>query len=136
MLGDAIAAELPYLRAQAESLMVDACIISSAGDPVWDEADGEWTTPDGSAVYTGKCRIQVPNVAEQNPTAGETEWTVQAVIVSLPVAESGAVRVGHSVVVTSATFDPRLDGKTFRVAAEHAKTHATARRLRCEEVTR
>jgi len=134
-LGADIAAALPGLRAQAESLMVDSCVITSGGEPVWDEAAGEWSTPDGSVVYSGKCRVQLPNVAESNPVAGETEWTVTAAVVSLPVAGSEGVRIGHTVTVTSGVFDSRLSGTVYRVTGEHKKTHATARRLRCEETT-
>ena len=134
-LGADIAAALPGLRAQAESLMVDSCVVTSTGEPVWDEPAGEWTAPDGVTVYAGKCRVQLPNVAESNPVAGETEWTVQAAIVSLPVAGSEAVRIGHTGVLTSGVFDSRLSGTVYRVTGEHKKTHATARRLRCEETT-
>lgn len=136
MLGHDIAAALPDLRAQAESLMVDACTITGGGgEPAWDDSAGEWTTSAGSTVYAGKCRVQVPNVAEQNADAGEREWTIQAAIVSLPVAGSEAVQVGHVITITDCPWDVSLEGVTFRVTAEHRKTHATARRLRCEELT-
>ena len=135
MLGHDVAAALPEMRAHAESLMVDACTVTGpGGEPVWDEDAGEYTTPAGAVIYTGKCRVQVPNVAEQNADAGEAEWTVQAAIVSLPVGGSEGVQVGHKVTIPAAAHDSALAGAVYTVTAGHAKTQATARRLRCERV--
>lgn len=136
MLGHDIAAALPEMRAQAESKMVDACVITGGGGaPVWNETTGQYDTPAGVTVYDGKCEVQVPNVAEQSADVGEHEWTVQAAIVKLPVIGSEGAQIGHTVTITASTNDPQLVGCVYAVTGEHHKTYATARRLRCNEVT-
>ena len=137
MIGHDLSAALPGLRLQAESMMVDACIVSApgSGEPTWDDESGQWVPPSGGTSYSGKCRVQVPNVAENEADAGERAWTVQAAIVSLPVSGSESVGVGHTVTITAAAHDSALVGRVYTVTAEHQKTYATARRLRCEEVT-
>lgn len=47
MIGDALAAALPMMRAQAESLMVDACAIERASGTLWDE-----TTQKSATAWT------------------------------------------------------------------------------------
>lgn len=122
-------------RVAAESLMVDSCTVTTDGVPVWNEATGQYDVAAGSVVYSGKCRVQVPNVAENEADAGERAWTVQDALIMLPVSGSTAVLVGHHVVIDSCALDAQLVGKAYTVTAAHHKTHATARRLRCKEVT-
>jgi predicted RecA/RadA family phage recombinase len=136
-LADALADALPELRAAAESLMADRCTVTrpGVGAPTVDEGTGALVQPAGTPVYAGRCRVQVPNVAERDADAGERSWTVQAALVVLPVAGSEQVRVGDVVTVTAAVNDRALLGARYVVKALHAKTHATARRLRCEAVS-
>jgi hypothetical protein len=135
MIGHDVARVLPELRAQAESLMVDACIVTAGGGaPTWDDANGQWDAPASSTVYEGKCRVQTTLTAEGKPDAGEREWTVQSLAVAVPMSVVG-VGIGDIVTVTASEFDPDLVGRVFTVAALAHKTHMTARRLRCEEVT-
>lgn len=119
-------------RTAAERLMVDACTITRGGQASFDENTGVRTSGSASTVYAGKCRVQVPNVAEQTPTFGEMPITTQLAIVQVPVSVVG-VRVEDTVTVTESQ-DPDLVDRTFRVVALLHKTHLTARRLRCEEV--
>lgn len=137
MLVDAIRAELPGMRAQAEALMVDSCTITQPGSgaPVFDENTGKYVDPAPVTVYTGKCRVQVPNVAENLTDSGERAWTVQDALVMLPVDGSEGALVGHTVTITAASLDAQLVGKRYTVTAAHHKTFATARRLRCKEVS-
>lgn len=122
-------------RVAAEALMVDSCTVSTGGTPVWNEATGRYDAPSATVIYAGKCRVQVPNVAENEADAGERAWTVQDALVMLPVDGSEAVQVGHHVVIDSCALDAQLVGKAYTVTAGHHKTFATARRLRCKEVT-
>lgn len=134
MLGYDIGATLPWLQAQAESLMVDACIIDRpAGDPVLNESTGQMETT-YAPVYTGPCRVQAPGTQGANPNAGEHQFTVLGHVVQLPI-DATAYAVGDRVRITTATFDPALVGRTFTVASLMHKTHPTARRLVCDEVT-
>lgn len=123
-------------RAAAEALMDCTCTIRNPdGEPVYDRDSGQEVPQPGSVVYAGPCRVQVPNVVEENPDAGERAWTVQAAIVSIPVTATEP-KVDDLVTIDAAALDEALVGVRYRVSAEHHKSHATARRLRCEEVTR
>jgi hypothetical protein len=123
-------------RLAAEALMVDACTITTAGGvPVFNEATGKYDTPAATTVYSGKCRVHVPNLIERRADAGNRPWTMQEALVMLPVDGSEGVLVGQTVTITAATLDAGLVGKTYTVMAAHHETHATARRTRCKEVT-
>jgi hypothetical protein len=77
--------------------------------------------------------VQLPDAVEKAAEAGGDALSVQAAIISLPVAGSEAVAVGDVVTLTSATFDADLAGVDYVVRGLHRKSHATARRLRCED---
>ena len=134
-LADDIAAALPELRAQAESMMVDACLITSAGEPVWDDATGTYLPPTLTTVYEGKCRVRNANPAPQSADAGEAMWAVDLIVLSLPVSGSEAVADGHEVTFTAAR-DSALLSVTAVVQAGHVQTNSTARRLPCKVVSR
>lgn len=122
-------------RVAAQALMVDACTITKPGAPVWNDATGKYTPGTPVTLYAGRCRVQVPNVAESVQDSGDRAWTVQDALVMVPVAGSEAVKVGHTVKVTACTLDAQLVGVEYTVTAMHHKTFATARRLRCKEVS-
>lgn len=114
--------------------MVDACTVKPVAGNATDPSTGVVTTTYGAAVYTGKCKFQRQRGAyPSNPEAGEHRWTVAPLELHLPVAGSGAVSTGHVVEVT-ASVDPELVGKRFRIRAGDRKTFATATRFSLEEV--
>lgn len=123
---------LPFLRQQAESLMVDACTVHRPGAPVTDPVSGAVTTP-LTLVYTGKCKFQQTLAQSSNPVAGEHQFTVQDVRWDTPVGV-GPFQVDDVVTVTGAALDPDLAGKVFRVTDPFHKTGATAQRTRVEAV--
>ena len=134
MIGDDIAAALPELRAQAESMMQDRCAITMPGARVWVDVSGTYsTTP--AVLYAGQCRVQRPSAADRPASAGEAGYVLGDVVVSLPVT-APAVPVGAAVTVTESAHDPMLSGSVFSVLGPHRKTYATARRYECVEVTR
>lgn len=133
MLGYDIAAALPELRQQAESMMVDTCTVEYVNGSAWDEGAGT-SVPTYAPRYTGKCRVQTTLTEPSNPDAGEREWTVESFTISLPMSATG-FQVGDRVTITKTLLDPDLLGRVFTVAALAHKTHMTARRLRVEEVT-
>ena len=135
MIADDIAAALPELRAQAESMMVDACLITTAGAPTWDDATGTYTPGSPTTVYEGKCRVRNANPAPQGTDAGETVWAVDLIVVSLPLVGSEAVADGHEVTFTAAQ-DPALLTVRAVVQAGHVQTYSTARRVPCQVVSR
>lgn len=142
MLGDAIRAALPRLRAEAESMMFDACTVTvpGAGDP--DPITGEtarvtvYPDPAWQADHPwkhGPCKVQSLDAQETNPAAGGAIYTVQRYRVDFPVGSFAPV-IGAEVTMGAVTFDPNLTGRKFRVVALLHKTAATAYRLAVEEV--
>ena len=136
MLGDAIAAALPELRAHAESMMVDTCRVTADGTAVWDDETGTYTPGEGSTVYEGKCRLRKPSAAPRDADAGETAWTVDDYVLSLPVIGSEGVADGQEVEILSSAFDPAAVGLRLTVLGGHWQTQSTARRVPCRVVTR
>lgn len=130
---DDVTLALPNLRAEAELLMVDACTITrtSTGD-VFDPDTGTYTASAGTAVYAGKCKIQYRSASTAD--VGEQQLTLHSLEVHVPMSVTD-VTVDDVVAITAAVHDASLVGRTFRVIDDFAKTYATARRLRCEEVT-
>lgn len=117
--------------------MVDSCTIvrPASGLPVFDPSDGTYDEADDTDVYDGVCRVQVmDSLNAQDAEAGGELLTVQRLVLQLPISVTG-VRVGDVATITSSAMDSDLVGRVYRVVATHAKTHATARRLQCEEVT-
>jgi hypothetical protein len=132
MLGDAIRDALPRLRAQAESMMVDACTVR--------RVTGELTDDDGNvsnvyaAVYDGKCRVPPPTVQASTPEVGGATVTVRRQEVHFPV---GAFRpaVGQVIDITGCPTDPFMVGRVFRVTDPGTGANATAYRVAVEEVS-
>ena len=135
-LGDDLAAALPVLRAEAESMMRDACTVSRASDapPVFNDETGLYEPATGSTVYSGRCQVQLVDVLPQVAVSGEADVSSQRAIVKLPVDGSEGVKIGDVVVITAATLDADLLGRSYVVRGLHHKSFATARRLQCEEV--
>jgi hypothetical protein len=130
MLGDDIAAELPHLRAEAESRMTETVrvgVLTEDTDP--DTLDVvKILTP----VYEGKARIRFP----QNPS-GEVDAAGQLIvkqdsILSLPWGTPGVVPDMRAVIDAS-TQDGSLAGRVFRVKGFAAAGQTTATRFTVEE---
>ncbi|HQN97776.1 MAG TPA: DUF6093 family protein [Thermoanaerobaculales bacterium] len=135
-LGADIAAALPELRRQAESMMRDTCTITRPGAQTWDDAAGAYTGGAPVQLYAGPCRVRRPNLAEREALAGDADWTLAGAVVSIPVDGTTDDLLGATVTVVGCEMDPTLTGREFTVRAPHAQSQATARRLRCVEVAR
>lgn len=136
-LGSDIAAALPELRAQAESMMRDTVKVerdtgATTKDPVTLEEVPVWAT-----VHEGPARIQrTGQVSPREQVVGEVEFGINAVIVQMPLAAVG-IEKGHRVTVTALgpESDPDLLGLAATVMANLTKSHPTKRTLVCEEVS-
>lgn len=137
MLGDDIAAALPDMQAQAESMMRTRCRVVRPGDTIPDPvtgADVTTTTTVFEGVSPG-CKIQdqaLQVMAEQVPGATVAVSRLQ---VHLPVT-AGPFRIGD-VVETFADDDTAFATplRRFRVSNIHQKTWQTAQRLPVEELS-
>ena len=135
MLGQEIAAALPELRAHAESLMVDACVIERAtGETTFDPVTLE-EVPVYAPVHSGKCRIQRPDTQTRETVVGGIEFAQRGVYGQLPLSAVG-IRKGDRLTVTAVgdTTDPDLLGLVASVEANLTKTHPTKRTLVMTEV--
>jgi len=131
-LADDVLATLPFLKGQAESLMIDTCVVHRPGEPFTDE-DGN-VTASLTLLYTGACKIQQTLAQSSNPEAGGHQFTVQDTRWDTPVV-AGPFDVGDVVTVVGAVLDPQLVGRVFRVTEPFHKTGATAQRTRVEEIS-
>lgn len=121
-------------RRHAEALMVDVCVIRPVAGHTTDTTTGAVSTTYGAPVYSGKCKLQRQRgAAPSNPDAGEHRWTVSPLELHLPVDGTGALTTGHVVEMT-ASIDPALVGKRYRLRAGDRKTFQTAIRFVLEEV--
>lgn len=121
MLGEAIAAALPTMQAEAESAMVTPYVarrvtgiheVNGRDVPLW------------GFVESGMCKLQSAETVTRDPEVAGASVTVQRHQVQVPVAD-GPFRI-----------DDRFEvmGRTFRVTALHGKTWQTAQRIPVEEV--
>jgi hypothetical protein len=136
MLGHDLAAELPNLRAHAESMMLDACTVTRTAPGTFNDATGVETVGSTTTVYSGPCRLRMARGGGSPTDAGEAQWTLSGVTVSLPVSTSGDVQTGDVVTLTASALDADAVGLVAQVKGVHWQTFSTARRLECEVVTR
>jgi hypothetical protein len=121
-------------RLEAEALMLDRVEIRrSTGAVAQNEATGR-TTAASTLVYVGPCKVQSQDALPQAGEVAGREAVTQRYRLDLPVAVT-VVRVGDVATITEAALDAELLGRRFRVAGQHHKSQATARRLPVEEVT-
>lgn len=131
-LADDVVAALPFLREQAESLMLDQCTISRPGAPVTDPDTGVVTNT-STSVYSGKCKVQSKDSSTSSPEAGGHSFTVVSRQVHVP-AGSADVRDDDVITITAATL-PQLVGKVYRVDGFTPDSFDTAFRLPVKEIT-
>ena len=133
VIEDDIEAVIPGLRAEAEAMMIDSCLIErqvgQVVDPDTLEAAPQWET-----VYSGRCRVQIPNASELFKLSGGAGWTLEPVVLQLPVVGSEDVTVGDRATITSAVLDRGLADDVLAIIALFSKTHSLSRRVACKEV--
>lgn len=121
-------------RVAAEALMADACTIRRASAPTTDPDSGV-VTPTTTTIYSGKCKVQQAQAASNtNPReVGEAYLLLLHLEVHLPVSVTG-LDTDDEVTIT-ASNDPDLIGRVFRIRELSHKTYATARRVGVQERT-
>ncbi|MGP9528584.1 DUF6093 family protein [Glutamicibacter sp. AOP5-A2-18] len=119
-------------REAAESLMLDTGLVErSLGlvtDPVTAVVSEVWET-----VYTGKCKLQGRQAQASTPDAGGHAFTVEQLMVHLPVSAQSLP--GDRVTVLSSVMDPDLVGLKLRLTELGRGTYRTADRWNVELVT-
>jgi hypothetical protein len=131
-----VAALLANGRAAAEALMTDTGYVRRAGALTTDPDTGV-VAPSWSNVYASSGTPGVLRVQQHAGTTAEVGGVAQAdlagLVVSLPITATGIIP-GDQVVIVTAAHDTGLPARVFTVTRVLAKSHATARRLWCEEV--
>lgn len=119
-------------RRMAESLMVDACIITRrTGELVTDPETGAVTNTT-ETVYEGKCKVQSKDSATSNPEAGGAVFTVVSRQVHIP-ANAALVLDDDVVEITASAVNSFTVGKQYRVEGFTPDTFDTAFRLPVKE---
>ena len=134
MLGDDIASALPELQQQAESLMVDKCVITIVTSRALNELTLQHEDITAT-LYSGKCKVSEPDVQVNDASAAGQSWSTQWRTVSIPLATSASVRVGATVRITECPQDPALVDRRLTVRGIPGKTWPIQRRLKCQELT-
>lgn len=133
-LADDVAAEMPFLREQAESLMVDTVLVQLATGETTIDPVTLAEVPAFTDVYAGPARIQRPgSLSPRDDVAGAFEFNIEAILAQLPLSATG-IRYGMRLTVTSVgpLSDPDLVGLVATVRANLTKTHPSKRTLVCE----
>lgn len=132
---EAIQGELPFLRAQAESLMTDTCIIRRAtGNTTPDPVTGS-DVPEYADLFTSKCKVQARSLQALAAEAGGRTATTVRLELHLPLSAAAAQTYDVAeITAVGALSDVQLLGRKFTIAAPVAKSFATARRYEVEEV--
>ena len=87
MIGHDIAAALPELRAQAESLMVEVCDIERMTQ-TWDEGEQETVTTWAPVHMDAPCALDIPPATSRQLLTDEAV-TSEHPVVKVPVALTG-----------------------------------------------
>ena len=125
----AITAELPYLRAEAEALMLDRGTASrpTGAGKVYNPTSGndEEAT---DTLFSSKCKIQSRNLVSREVEVGERTSVSVRTELHLP-ASSAPLTVGDLFTVTRPhALSTVAVGTVFRVTGPVGKSLATARR--------
>lgn len=131
ILGNEVAAALPFLRTQAESRMRGTCTIDRPTDETTTDDDGVVTTVFES-VYTGKCYTRYPGLAQEaNREIGGATVVESRIVVRIPF---GTIhRPGDRVTITADLDNPQLAGDVYTVESIDSQSQATAQRLLCSD---
>lgn len=115
VIGDDVAAALPELRAQAESMMTAHCVIRMKGPGfVFDPVTKTGSVQRGDVVYSGKCRVRPSSSLDRNADlVGEQRVTTASYVVRVPVGVSGVVP--DCVVTIDQSNDPHMQGREVSV---------------------
>lgn len=126
------AALLARARAAAQAGMADTCTIRRRAGETTDENSGV-VTPTWDDLYAGKCRVQQAIAQAAQHDVGEDYLLQMRLDVQLPMAVTG-LAVGDEITIT-ASQDPDLVGRVFRVRDLFHKTDASSRRVGATERT-
>lgn len=118
-----VAAAIPAMRRNAESLMVTPCVVTRPGEPGTDPETGA-DVPTGDTVPATRCKIQGSDNQVRDAESGLGTVATQKLLLHFP-ASAGPFKAGDVV---------EADGRKFRIENVPNKTWQTAQRLPVEEL--
>lgn len=128
---DDLLAELPNLRAEAESLMTDAGVTHRPGEGVTDPETGVFA-PGLTEVYAGKCKLQGAKAMANEPEAGGHRFMIENLQLHFPIGSDLRANDVHT--LTDSVLDPTNVGLKFRLTEQDRGTFRTAERWNVELV--
>lgn len=128
-------AYLAGARARAEARMRSRCrvvrrLLVSLDTATLDLTD---TDPSDDVVVESACRVRSTSSAVFAQDAEGMALAAQDLVVSLPLAAAGGVRVRDEIHILDGGPNPLLTGRVFRVTGLPADTDATAARFPVEQ---
>lgn len=125
-LGHELAEILPELQAAAESMMVDACVITREGEG-WtiDPATGREVPAPPVTIYEGRCKVWGYDQHERVSQVGEMTEVLDRKLVQVPVS-AGPFQIGDKVTVFARGNRP---DRHYRVALPDEKSWQKAQDL-------
>lgn len=139
MIADDIAAALPELQAQAESMMVETCRIDRVTGVASDDKGRPVVTLADPPIYVGPFKVRSYRPFESEREVVGTTSTSQRYDLHIPAPERMAGLVAAGIVtrwngpVRNGDFmtrtTPGRHEEVYRVATEHDITYQTAQRL-------
>jgi len=121
-------------RRMAESIMVDSCTVRRRTGTTTNPTTGA-VTPVYTVVRAGQaCRVQTRGNWGEARDVGEAALVVLALEVQFPVSFTD-LQTRDEITIDACVNDPDLVGRVLRVKDLHHKSHATSRRVLCQEVT-
>lgn len=135
MIGAAVDAALPFLRAAATSLMVDTWQVTIPGPPVWDDFTESYNAV-ATVLYDGPGRELPPQrVTFTEGDAAGQNITGRDVIVTLPWDTDTSTFHGHeqaATVTVTVSPVPGRAGRSLKLVGVESSTHQVEVRLACE----
>lgn len=125
---------LERARAAALAGMVDTCRITRRANGAVDENTGR-IAQSVQDLYAGVCRVQNQRAQSRAEEVGQDRALLLPMEIQLPVTVI-RLQVGDDIEITASVNDPDLVGRVFQIRDLAHKSHASARRVRAEEVIR
>jgi hypothetical protein len=128
----AIEAELPFLRAEAEGLMVDAGTAwRPTGGTTYDD-ESQTEVPVLTGLFDSRCKIQTGGLQARDEEVGERTSAVVSLELHLPAATAPLAAGDEFEVATPHALSTVPAGTVYRVVAPVEGSLKTARRYQVE----
>ena len=133
MIGPAIDAALPVMRANAESMMLDRCKVERWVSQ-WDELAQKTVTTWSTIRADVPCDVDTPTAGERSLVTDETATRSQ-IVVFVPAATVG-IKPDDRITVTTIgpLTDPELANAVLWVTSVDVESHVVERRVECRRL--